>query len=107
MSKKKNDIKTEIDTCFFCGKSLNKLDDKRVHRIDLKKNVKETNVVILCEFCECMFQRVEKRIFNFGFDFEVIKRYFKNKSIRYKNIIIGKIYNQKIKFQQKQKELEK
>ena len=108
MSKKKNEIKTEIDLCFFCGRPLNKIHDKRIHRIDLKKNVHINNIIILCITCEKAFQKAEKRIFNFGFDFKVLERYFKNKSIKYKNIIKYKILRLKAKFeQQNQNNLEK
>lgn len=107
MSKKKNEIKNNIDCCFFCGRSLNKIDDKRIHRIDLKRNVNINNSIILCETCEKSFQKAEKRIFNFGFDFNILKRYFKNKSIKYKNIITQKILRLKRKFEQSKYNLEK
>lgn len=107
MSKKKSIIKSDIDTCFFCGKPLCKIEDKKAHRIDLKRNINQNNVIILCETCELALQRAEKRIFNFGFDFDIVERYFKNKSRKYKNLIIYKILKLKRKFEIQQSCLEK
>ena len=39
MSQKKNDIKNSINYCFSCGKELNNLEDKIIHRINQKKGI--------------------------------------------------------------------
>ena len=103
----KNKLKNTINTCFFCGKHINIKSEKVCHRIDIKKGSKLGNSVIICKSCELALQKTEKRIFNFGFDFDIIEKYFKNKNRKYKNLIIYKILKLKRKFEIQQNYLEK
>ena len=66
LGKRKNNIKSEFDTCICCGKHLENPDDKRIQRINLKKGVSRNNVVIICkegkEALEKAKQEVEQMI---------------------------------------------
>lgn len=97
----KNKLKKRINNCFFCGKELNEKSEKVSHRLDLKKGLRPSNVIILCPTCKYFFNTAEKKIFNFLFDFDCIDKYFKNFDIEYKKLIKYRIIKLRKEFERK------
>lgn len=91
----KNALKLKISNCFFCGKSLDTKQEKIVHRLDLKKGIKSSNVVILCPTCKYFFSNTEQKIFNFTFDFKCLEVYFKKFDRKYIQTIKQRMFNLK------------
>lgn len=71
------------------------------HRLDLRKGLRPSNIIILCPTCKHFFDTAEKRIFNFLFDFDCIDKYFKNFDIEYKKLIKYKILKLRREFERK------
>lgn len=95
MGQKKNEIKNSINYCFFCGKELNNLDDKIIHRINQKKGITKNNIVILCPVCKYKFSLGKQKIFLVKIGQEILKKYFKNQDKNYKKIILKSLQYQK------------
>src|SRR5574344_525587 len=94
MSQKKNDIKSSIHYCFFCGKELENLDEKIIHRINQKKGISKNNIVILCPKCKYKFSLGKFKIFLVEISKEILNKYFENKDKGYKKIILKSLQYQ-------------
>lgn len=88
LSKKKVSIKNSINYCFFCGKELNNLDDKIIHRINQKKGITRNNIVILCPTCKYKFSLGKFKIFLVEIEKKILNKYFNNQNKNYKKIIL-------------------
>ena len=94
MSQKKNDIKSSIHYCFFCGKELNNLDEKIIHRINQKKGISKNNIVVLCPKCKYKFSLGGLKIFFVKIKTEILNKYFLNQDKNYKKIILKSLQYQ-------------
>ena len=94
MSQKKNDIKNSINYCFFCGKELENLDEKIIHRINQKKGISKNNIVILCPKCKYKFSLGGLKIFFVKIKTEILNKYFLNQDKNYKKIILKSLQYQ-------------
>jgi len=88
MSQKKNSIKNNIYSCFFCGKDLQNIEEKIIHRINQKKGITRNNIVILCPQCKYKFSLGKFKIFLVEISKEILNKYFKNQDKNYKKIIL-------------------
>ena len=88
MSKKKNELKNNINSCFTCGKDLDNIEDKIIHRINQKKGITRNNIVILCPSCKYKFSLGKFKIFLVEISKEILNKYFKNQDRNYKKIIL-------------------
>lgn len=88
MGQKKNELKNSINNCFFCGKNLENISDKIVHRINQKKGVTRNNIVILCPSCKYKFSLGKFKIFLVEISKEILNKYFQNQDKNYKKIIL-------------------
>ncbi len=91
MSKRKNELKSKINTCFICGYRFNKLSEKHSHRINKNKGILENNIVVLCENCKKSLQNTGTTIYSIYIPKEIKERYFSNIDISQKQIIMRKI----------------
>ena len=94
MSQKKNDIKNSINYCFSCGKELNNLDEKIIHRINQKKGITKNNIIILCPKCKYKFSLGGLKIFFVKIKTEVLNKYFLNQDKKYKRTILKSLQYQ-------------
>lgn len=94
MSQKKNLIKNNIHSCFFCGKDLDNISDKIIHRINQKKGVTRNNIVILCPVCKYKFSLGKFKIFLVEISKEILNKYFNNQDKKYKKIILSALQYQ-------------
>ena len=94
MSQKKNLIKNNIHSCFFCGKDLGNISDKIIHRINQKKGVTRNNIVILCPVCKYKFSLGKFKIFLVEISKEILNKYFNNQDKNYKKIILNSLQYQ-------------
>lgn len=88
MGQKKNELKNSINSCFFCGKDLNNIQDKIIHRINQKKGVTRNNIVILCPQCKYKFSLGKFKIFLVKIPREILNKYFLNQDKNYKKTIL-------------------
>ena len=102
MSQKKNEIKNSINFCFSCGKELNNLQDKIIHRINQKKGIAKNNVVILCPKCKYIFSLGKQKIYLEKISQEILKKYFNNQDKNYKKIILMSLQYQKDNYDKKE-----
>ena len=94
MSQKKSLIKNNIHSCFYCGKNLDNIQDKIIHRINQKKGVTRNNIVILCPLCKYKFSLVKFKIFLVEIQKDILNKYFKNQDKNYKKIILSSLQYQ-------------
>ena len=94
MSQKKNLIKNNIHFCFSCGKNLENIEDKIIHRINQKKGITRNNIVILCPQCKYKFSLGKFKIFLVEISKEILKKYFNNQDKSYKKIILSALQYQ-------------
>ena len=94
MSQKKNSIKNSIYSCFFCGKDLDNISDKIIHRINQKKGVTRNNIVILCPLCKYKFSLGRLKIFLVEIEKTILNKYFKNQNKNCKKIILSALQYQ-------------
>ena len=94
MSKKKVSIKNSINYCFSCGKELNNLDEKIIHRINQKKGITKNNIIILCPKCKYKFSLGGLKIFFVKIKTEVLNKYFLNQDKKYKRTILKSLQYQ-------------
>ena len=94
MSQKKNIIKNNIHSCFACGKDLNNIQDKIIHRINQKKGITRNNIVILCPQCKYKFSLGKFKIFLVKISKEILNKYFLNQDKNYKKIILKSLQYQ-------------
>lgn len=94
MSKKKNEIKNNINSCFACGKDLENISDKIIHRINQKKGITRNNTVILCTHCKYKFSLGKLKIFLVEISKEILNKYFNNQDKNYKKIILSALQYQ-------------
>ena len=94
MSQKKNLIKNNIHSCFFCGKYLENIEDKIIHRINHKKGITRNNIVILCPLCKYKFSLGKLKIFLVEIEKEILNKYFNNQDKNYKKIILSALQYQ-------------
>ena len=97
MGKHKNNIKNKFDTCFCCGKKLETIEDKIIHRINKNKGVSKNNIVILCKNCKYKFSLGGLKLYNIIITKEILKEYFRNLEKNYKNIILKSLQYQRFK----------
>ena len=57
MSQRKNNIRSKVNTCFLCGSRFENISQKKLHRINKKKNSSINNVVVLCDECKKYIQK--------------------------------------------------
>lgn len=88
MGQKKNELKTNINSCFFCGKDLQNIEEKIIHRINQKKGVSRNNIVILCPLCKYKFSLGRFKIFLVEIEKKILNKYFNNQDKNYKKIIL-------------------
>lgn len=88
MSQKKNILKNSINSCFSCGKDLQNIEDKIIHRINQKKGITRNNIVILCQSCKYKFSLGKLKIFLVEISKEILNKYFNNHDKNYKKIIL-------------------
>lgn len=101
MGKKKNELKNNINYCFICGKNLDNIQDKIIHRINQKKGITKNNVVILCPKCKNEFLLGKLKIFLINIKQFIINRYFKNQDNNYKKTILKSLQYQRSKYIEK------
>ena len=89
--KRKNKLKQSINSCFVCGKTLKKLKDKLGHRINPKKGNNKYNIIIVCENCKRLLQKLTLKLVKPTR--EIRDKYFSNLDIEDRKIIMNKIYN--------------
>lgn len=89
--KRKNKLKQSINNCFICGKPIKKLKDKLGHRINPKKGNNKHNLIIVCESCKKVLQKVALAFIRPSK--EILNKYFKLLSIEDRKIILNKLYN--------------
>ncbi len=94
MSQKKNSIKNSINYCFSCGKDLQNIEEKIIHRINQKKGITRNNIVILCPQCKYKFSLGKFKIFLVEISKEILNKYFKNQDKKYKKIILSALQYQ-------------
>ena len=102
MSQKKNDIKNSVNYCFSCGKELNNLEDKIIHRINQKKGITKNNIVVLCSVCKYKFSLGKHKIFLVKIEKEILKKYFNNQDKNYKKIILMSLQYQRDNYDKKE-----
>jgi hypothetical protein len=101
MGKKKNKLKNNINYCFVCGKNLDNISDKIIHRINNTKGITKNNVVILCPKCKNDFSLGKLNIFLINIKQFIINRYFKNQDNNYKKTILKSLQYQRSKYGKK------
>lgn len=101
MGKKKNKIKNNINYCFICGKYLDNISDKFIHRINNKKGITTNNIVILCPKCKQKILSNKLKIFLIDIKQFIINRYFKNNNKDYKKIILKSLKYQRCNYVKK------
>ena len=94
MGQKKNELKNSIHSCFFCGKYLDNIQNKIIHRINQKKGITKNNIVILCPQCKYKFSLGKFKIFLVEISKEILNKYFKNQDKNYKKIILSALQHQ-------------
>ena len=94
MGQKKSSIKNNIHSCFACGKDLNNIQDKIIHRINQKKGITRNNIVILCPQCKYKFSLGKFKIFLVIKSKEILNKYFINQDKNYKKIILKSLQYQ-------------
>lgn len=94
MGHKKNELKNNIQTCFACGKELENIKDKIIHRINQKKGVTRNNIVILCPSCKYKFSLGKFKIFLVEISKEILNKYFLKQDKSYKKIILKSLQYQ-------------
>ena len=94
MGQKKSSIKNNIHSCFACGKDLNNIQDKIIHRINQKKGITRNNIVILCPQCKYKFSLGKFKIFLVKISKEILNKYFLNQDKNYKKIILKSLQYQ-------------
>lgn len=94
MSQKKNDIKNSINSCFACGKNLENIEEKIIHRINQKKGITRNNIVILCPTCKYKFSLGKFKIFLVEIEKKILNKYFNNQDKNYKKIILKSLQYQ-------------
>ena len=88
MGQKKNELKNSINSCFFCGKDLENIQEKIIHRINQNKGVTRNNIVILCPSCKYKCSLEKFKIFLVEIEKEILDKYFNNQDKNYKKIIL-------------------
>ena len=94
MGQKKNELKNSIHSCFFCGKHLDNIQNKIIHRINQKKGITKNNIVILCPQCKYKFSLGKFKIFLVEIEKTILNKYFKNQDKSYKKIILSALQYQ-------------
>ena len=92
--KRKNKLKSLVDCCFVCGKQLNDLKDKVGHRINPKKGNTKNNLLVVCEKCKKLLQKIS--LGDIKPQANIVDKYFKNLGIDCKKVILQKLYNLRI-----------
>ena len=88
MGQNKNELKNNINHCFVCGKNLDSIQNKIIHRINQKKGITRNNIVILCPSCKYKFSLGKLKIFLVKIPKEILNKYFLTQDKCYKQIIL-------------------
>lgn len=92
MSRRKNNIRAKIRTCFLCGLEFESSEQKILHRINKGKNSSQNNVVVICENCRKHIQvHYDGDIWKLYSPISVRKKYFSILGNKYRTTIMSKI----------------